>query len=38
MDENLVTEIREHVRCHGGWAAIEKYGREFVAAALIPED
>ena len=25
MDEKLVTEIREHMRRWGGWAAIEKY-------------
>lgn len=38
MDESLITEIREHIARHGGWSAIEKYGREIVSAALIPED
>lgn len=38
MDEKLISEIREHMRRWGGWASIEKYGRELVLAALIPED
>ena len=38
MDEKLVTEIREYIRQQGGWAAIVKYGRDNVRAAMIPED
>jgi hypothetical protein len=38
MDEKLITEIREYLRRQGGWAACEKYGRELVLAAFIPED
>ena len=38
MDEKLVTEIRAYTCLHGGWQAIQKYDRELVAAAWIPED
>jgi hypothetical protein len=38
VNESLIAKIREHIRQHGGWSAIEKYGRENVDAAMIPED
>lgn len=31
-------EIRDHVRRHGGHSAVEKYGREYVLAAIVPLD
>lgn len=31
-------EIRDHVRQHGGPSAVETYGREYVLAAIVPED
>ena len=34
----MIIEIRGHMRRWGGYASIQKYGRDWVLAAMIPED